>query len=167
MTSAKGTNANDEWYTPTRVVDKVREVLGNIDTDPASSDIANERIRASTIYTRENSGLDHPLNGKVFLNPPYSNKLLSAFLTKAMREYGVNATEMIILTNSGTDTRWNQIIALGLQAYTIGRITFMYPDGRHSLGVSRGQVFTYFGSHPEKFKEVFTRGKFCWVPNDS
>ena len=167
MTSAKGVNDNDEWFTPKPVIEKVKEVFnGCIDLDPCSSLKANQRIMAKNYYTKDNSCLEHDWYGRVFLNPPYSGSLLSKVLKQAFIQYSLcQIDEMIILTNSGTDTRWNQLLRKGLQAYTIGRIRFIYPDGRMAGTPSRGQVFTYYGNNREKFIEVFTRKDFCWTPN--
>jgi ParB family chromosome partitioning protein len=159
-------NKNNEWYTPVKVLCKVREVLGEIDIDPASCALAQEKVMAKEYYTEENSGLLVPWEGKVFCNPPYSASLIKKFTGKFTDEAASGSmTEGIILTNSGTDTLWNQNLICFTQAYTIGRISFVDPEG-NSLGKGgRGQVFTYFGPNVAKFIEVFTTDEFCWVPN--
>lgn len=154
---------NNEWYTPEHVLDKVREVLGEIELDPASCALANERVKATEYYT---SGLDKEWKGKVFCNPPYSAKLLKQFTTKFDREaVNGNMSEGIILTNSGTDTLWNQSLADYLQVYTVGRISFLQPDGTTLGSPGRGQCFTYWGPNARKFVEVFCSDGFCWLPN--
>lgn len=159
-------NSNDEWYTPPFIIDKVKEVLGYIDLDPASNEIANKVIQAPAYYTKENSGLLKPWHGKVWCNPPYSAALIKRFTAKFLEEYETgNMTEGIILTNAGTDTLWNKPLSKGLQAYTIGRISFLQPDGTQKATGSRGQCFTYFGPKKQLFVDVFTRDGFCWVPN--
>lgn len=169
MTSAKAENNNNEWFTPMDVIDRVKKVFGGgIDLDPASCLLANQRVMAGHFYTKDDSGLSKEKDwfGRVFMNPPYSMNLLKPFLKKAVHEYNDgNIDEIIILTNSGTDTKWNAIISGGVQAYTIGRINFVYPDGTMAGVPSRGQVFTYFGPNPDKFIEVFTELGFCWIPN--
>lgn len=50
-------SGNQEHYTPVRFIDSAREVMGSIDLDPASNNIANEWIKATTFYTLENQGL--------------------------------------------------------------------------------------------------------------
>lgn len=159
-------NKNDEWYTPNLILEKVREVLGTIDVDPASSAIAQEVVRAKEFYTEEDNGLDFEWEGSVWCNPPYSNVLLKKFTNEFVKQYETGIIkEGIILTNSGTDTLWNQTLAPYLQAYTLGRISFRKPDGTETGKGGRGQVFTYVGKNPSKFIEVFTREGFCWIPN--
>lgn len=169
MTTSKGVNNNDEWHTPKYVIEKVKNVYnGKIDLDPCSSELANERIKAKFYYTKENSCLDenHLWFGKVFMNPPYSKRLLQNILTKAVYEYEhKNISELIILTNSSTDSKWNQTLISGLQAYTLGRIKFRYPNGIEGNLPSRGQVFTYYGDNKLKFIQEFSKNNFCWFPN--
>lgn len=157
---------NNEWYTPSHIIDKVYNVLHHIDVDPASNEIAQETVKASTYYTEETNGLDKNWIGQIWCNPPYDAKNIKAFTKKFAEEYeNGNMQEGIILTNSGTDTLWNQNIAKYLQAYTIGRLSFIQPDGTEKGKGGRGQVFTYVGNNKEKFMEVFTQDKFCWIPN--
>lgn len=114
-----------EWYTPKPIIDKAREVLGTIDT--ASNDIAQQIVEAKTFYTKEDDGLKFPWKGNVWCNPA---ALLKRFTKKFVEECAVgHMTEGIILTNSGTDTLWNQPLIKGVQAYTLGRISFLMPDG--------------------------------------
>lgn len=159
-------NSNNEWYTPDYVLDNVREVLGTIDLDPATSHTAQDRVQATNFYTEENNGLNFPWMGQVWCNPPYSAALIKKFTAKFASEYSNgNMKEGIILTNSGTDTLWNVPLSAGVQAYTLGRISFIQPDGTEKGKGGRGQCFTYFGKNPGKFIEVFTKDNFCWVPN--
>lgn len=66
----------NEQYTPASVVERVRRVLLKIDLDPASSELANETVQATTIFTQEDGvGTFEALwSGNVFLNPPGGNK---------------------------------------------------------------------------------------------
>lgn len=149
------------------MIQKVTNVLGNIDLDPASNPNANKTVKASKFYSAEDSGLDKPWVGKVFLNPPYSAKLLKQFLNKAALQYTLgNVSEMLILTNSGTDTIWNKIIRGYTQAYTHNRISFICGETLEPKGKgSRGQCMTYLGPNIDKFTSEFSSDDTFWVPN--
>lgn len=82
-------DSTDQWHTPQWVIDKSRTVLGGIGLDPASSDIANQRVGAAVFYT----ALDNPLHrdwfGSVFVNPPggkTGRTLPKAFWNKLLTE---------------------------------------------------------------------------------
>ena len=159
-------NANNEWYTPPYIMELVREVLGDINVDPATCAIAQKAVLADTWFTEESDGLAHPWEGTVWCNPPYSMVLLRQFTNKFLEEsLNGNMTEGIMLTNSGTDTLWNQTLSGFMQAYTIGRISFLMPNGMEKGKGGRGQVFSYFGENKEHFAKVFTANGFCWLPN--
>ena len=44
-------NESNEWYTPEWVCNKVREVMGSIELDPASCEYANKFVKADNYYT--------------------------------------------------------------------------------------------------------------------
>ena len=70
MTIAQHLSKSNEWYTPEYIADPARELMGGIDLDPASCLVANETIKAKTIYDVSDDGLTKPWFGKVFSNPP-------------------------------------------------------------------------------------------------
>lgn len=53
-TSFTGEN---EWYTPIKYIELARDVLGEIDIDPATSEFGQSRIQAKKHYTKETDGL--------------------------------------------------------------------------------------------------------------
>lgn len=59
-----------EHYTPDAVVLRARNALGYVDLDPASTAKANETIRATKFYTKEENGFRKEWHGLTFLNPP-------------------------------------------------------------------------------------------------
>src|SRR5206468_2070780 len=77
-----------EWYTPAEYVEAVREVLGGIDLDPASSDAPQRTVRAVEYHTAATDGLAHPWRGRISLNPPYRADLIAAFVAKLLAEHG-------------------------------------------------------------------------------
>ena len=66
------TERHDEWYTPAKVIAAVKSAMGGIDLDPASNEIAQRTVGATTYYTREDDGLARAWEGRVFVNPPYT-----------------------------------------------------------------------------------------------
>ena len=46
---------SDEWYTPAAYIREVKRVLGEIDLDPASCEVANKTIGATDYFTTKDS----------------------------------------------------------------------------------------------------------------
>lgn len=60
-----------EHFTPPAVVEAARKLMGAIDLDPASSQLAQVHIvRAERWLTEKDNGFLRPWKGRVFLNPP-------------------------------------------------------------------------------------------------
>jgi len=70
MTLAQHLATTNEHYTPGPIIEAARVVLGGIDLDPASCPVANETVRAASIYTKADDGLSRAWPGRVWLNPP-------------------------------------------------------------------------------------------------
>lgn len=160
-------NKNNEWYTPADILDRVREVIGTINLDPATCEEAQKTVQAEKWYTEEDDGLIQSWTAdSLWCNPPYSAKLIKGFTNKFRTSFEDGEfKEGIMLTNSGTDTLWNKNLHGFVQVYTLGRISFVKPGGIVDGPGGRGSVFTYAGNNPMKFIEVFTRDQFCWAPN--
>lgn len=146
-----------EWYTPADYVELARRVLGDIDLDPASSDLANLTVQAATFYSQQGDGLAQAWTGRVWMNPPYAQPLISHFASKLVKEVKAGAvTSAIALTNDCTDTAWFHELAGASAAFclTRGRIRFVSPKGNHG-SPTQGQAFFYFGEDTEAFADVF------------
>ncbi len=147
----------NEWYTPAPFIDAAIEVMGGIDLDPASSSEANKLVGADTFYTKENSGLDQPWEGRVWLNPPYTSDLVTRFADKLTREYKADRVDQAcLLTNNATETQWFQktVRVANAVCFPDGRITYWNPD-RTSRTPLQGQVVLYFGSEVRRFRSTF------------
>lgn len=91
---------NNEWYTPESYIKAATAVMGEIDIDPAITEVANSVVKAKQIYTSADDGLTKNWSGKVWLNPPYSSELISSFCDK-----------LRVLVNHATETAWfNKLI---------------------------------------------------------
>ena len=148
-----------ENYTPEKVISSVKEVLGDIDLDPASNLIAQDIVKARKYYTEKEDGLNKVWYGRVFLNPPYKYPLIENFINKLIEEYQIkNVISAILLTNNNTDTNWFHKASYVSSAicFTKGRINFYKEDGTITQPTN-GQTFFYFGRNREVFINVFSK----------
>ena len=161
---AQGTGEN-EWYTPDEYLVAARSVLGGFDLDPASSDTAQEKIKATKYFTKEDDGLELPWHGRVWLNPPYSQPLISHFIDRLCLVYESGEIDAaILLTHNYTDTRWFHKAASVADAicFTRGRIKFYSPTGEVAAP-TQGQAFFYFGPDVPQFVRQFSDFGFVMV----
>lgn len=152
---------NNEWYTPEDYIAAAREVMGNIDLDPASSDIANKTVKANIYYTAETNGLDKPWSGNVWMNPPYAAELIKKFADKFVEELD-NIKDCIILVNNATESMWflKFITHANAVCFPRGRVRFLDPEGNPGAPL-QGQAVIYRGKHVEKFIELFSEKGWC------
>lgn len=150
---------SDEWYTPMPIVEMAREVLGEIDLDPASCEFAQSRIRAARFYTKDDDGLAHEWRGRVWMNPPYSNPLATKFADKLLAEYNAErVTEAIVIQNCMASSGWFQRLAsAGTICLPRKRIQFDRRDGRTDHHNNHSQVIFYLGDRGDRFAEVFAK----------
>ena len=149
-------SGENEWYTPVFIIDAARKVMGSIDTDPASSALANETVKAGEYFTKENSGLTQSWKGNVWLNPPYAQPLISEFCKKVKTE-NKNYNQAIILVNNGTETGWFGTLVSVASAicFPKSRIKFIDKAGNPSGAPLQGQAIVYIGESEDKFISIF------------
>lgn len=153
-------SGNNEWYTPSKYIESARIVMGNIDVDPASSRIANATVRADTFYTAEDNGLSHDWNGRVWMNPPYAQPLISEFCSRLVAQYiDEIITQACVLVNNATETGWFQEMLREARAvcFPKGRVRFIDPEGNPSGAPLQGQAVLYFGENVEAFESEFSQ----------
>ena len=152
-------SGNNEWYTPSIYLASVRDVLGTIDLDPASSHAAQEAVKATKYYTIEDNAFLYAWDGRVFLNPPYTQPLIHQFIQRLVDEFEVqHVVEAILLTHNYTDTAWFHLAGKAASCFCItkGRVRFVDAEG-NVASPTQGQVFFYFGSNVNRFHEVFSK----------
>jgi hypothetical protein len=164
----RGTQGTGEFerYTPEMYVEAAREVLGEIDLDPASNAVAQKTVKAKEFFNEKKNGLKRDWHGRVFLNPPYHYELAPAFVDKLVEELNAgHTTAAIMLTNNCTDTKWFRAAYAVSDAicFTHGRINFTTPSGAEVFP-TQGQCFMYFGNDIEKFSRVFAEIGLMFVP---
>ena len=155
---ALGTGEN-EWYTPDVYIEAAREVFGgSIALDPASSDIANQVVKAKRFFSKADDGLKcHWQAESLWMNPPYSQPEIRLFSEKlAMEWLAGHVGQAVALTHNYTDTAWFHTLANACDAicFTRGRIGFVSPEGKKAAP-TQGQAFFYFGPAVERFQRIF------------
>ncbi|MCR5065127.1 MAG: phage N-6-adenine-methyltransferase [Bacteroidales bacterium] len=118
------TVSTDDWYTPQWIIDK----LGPFDLDPCA---APESVRpyetANICLTKDDNGLSHKWAGIVWMNPPYSCKLLRQFCER-MAQHG---NGMALLVNRQDNLLWQEVIFTTAKSmlFMRHRVKFIRPDG--------------------------------------
>lgn len=151
-------SGNNEWYTPAEYIEAARQVMGEIDLDPASSDIANRTVRAKHYLTAEQDGLRFEWAGRIWMNPPYAAELIGKFTDKLVSHFASNEiTEAIVLVNNATETAWFQSMLAVSSAvcFLKRRVKFLDMDGNASGAPLQGQAILYFGSNTKEFTDAF------------
>jgi phage N-6-adenine-methyltransferase len=159
---------SNEWFTPAKYIEAARAVMGGIDLDPASCELANKTVKAAKYYTKNDNGLTYPWYGRVWLNPPYGRihnsgaSVIRMFITKLVDEYKIGSVKQaILLTTVQTNSTWFQLLWNYPLCFTSHRVAFLKPingiiepDSRtsHTLGTA----LAYLGPNITRFVEHFT-----------
>ena len=153
-------SGNNEWYTPADIIEAARKTMGSIDLDPASSEIANQTVKATTFYTVDDDGLAQDWYGNIWLNPPYASGLIEKFVDKLLSS---DFKAAIVLVNNATDTEWFSKLANCANAVVFpkGRVKFLKPDGNTGAPL-QGQAILYFGNDVAVFADIFKQYGRCW-----
>lgn len=151
-------SGKNEWYTPAKIIEAARAVLGEIELDPATSEIANKTVKASEYFTEEDDALslDWPPS-KIWMNPPYARGLVSDFIDKLLISVS-EGSEAIVLVNNATETDWFQRLADASSAICLhkGRVRYATPDGDDSGAPLQGQAIVYLGPDALPFAKQFS-----------
>ena len=166
-------------YTPTYLINAAREVMGGIDTDPCSSIVGQNRIKAKVYYDARTNGLEQSWHGRIMMNPSYG--YLDKFIHKLLEECKTgHATEYVVHTPTmETWEPWfHTLLKLSDVVCFLDNKIKWHPAWKGfekeyaALGFncekfksyeSHGSMYSYYGDNKEKFIEVF--GKFGTIIN--
>jgi hypothetical protein len=154
-------STNNEWYTPRPFLDAAHEVMGGVDLDPASNDMANNAVRAAQYYTIDDDGYSKPWVGRVWLNPPYgiedgeSNQ--ARWSRRLIQEYEAgNVREAILLVNAVTGNGWFAPLKDYPICFPDARIRFYNADTEAGQP-THGNALVYLGPNIAEFVRVFSQ----------
>jgi len=151
-------SGNNEWYTPKEYIAAARAVMGSIDCDPASSEIANKTVGAKKYFTEQQDGTKQKWSGNVWMNPPYAQPEVRIFCECVSDKYDAGEiNQAIVLVNNATETAFFQRMMQSATAicFPKSRIRFIDMDGKPGGTPLQGQAILYFGRNIEKFAAQF------------
>lgn len=151
-------SGDNEWYTPSKHIELARSVMGGIDCDPATSEVANRTVQAETIFTAQDDGRAQTWRGRVWMNPPYAQPLMGDFAEAVSAKFESGEIEQAcILVNNATETKWFQrmLEASSAVCFPKSRIKFLDPEGNASGAPLQGQAIVYMGGSVDLFKQAF------------
>ncbi len=141
-----------EHYTPSKVLDRVLDVFGEIDLDPCSNahgDDAN--VPAAAHFTKDDDGLSREWHGRAYVNPPYGRDI-DAWVEKLVAEHEAGrVTEAIALLPGRIDTQWFDRLRGFLWCVIKGRLTFVGNDDPAPFP----SVVVYLGERQAEFYDAF------------
>lgn len=151
-------NRTDEWYTPKWIIDSLVESGVKFDLDPCSPLDKPFRI-AYRSYTKEDDGLAKEWEGNVWLNPPYSRKLVVKFVEKLAK----HGKGIAFLFNRMDSLLWHDVIFPTADAMLImkGRVKFIDSELRERGSATSGSILVAWGKeNAECLKNCKIEGKF-------
>ncbi|KKL55694.1 hypothetical protein LCGC14_2252870, partial [marine sediment metagenome] len=157
---ANYSSETNEWYTPPEFLEYARQVLREIDLDPASSAKANKTVQAKEYFS--SGGLDRDWHGRVFLNPPYGveggRSVAGLFCEKAITEFRAGrVSQAIILVNSLHSQNWQAPLYDFPICFVNHRIRFVNHTGEVNPNPTFQNIFVHLGNGESKqrFTEIF------------
>jgi len=147
-----------EWYTPEWIMSEIRSILGTIDLDPASCELANETVGADKFFTVHEDGLNQNWYGNVWMNHPYSRQSNKKWIQKLIDEYKSGRVKnAICITFASTGAEWYRPLFSGVQCYLYKRVKFIDLNGKTGDKPAKYSVLTFFGDEyrEQLFADVF------------
>ena len=152
----------ESWYTPANYIAAARAAMGGIGLDPASSEKAQDVVKAEVYYTEADDGLTQDWRAEsLFINPPFASKKINPFADKLADAYQRGRIKRAVwLARNATETRWFQQLAAMSAAifFPQHRITYWRNDDDGGVvhgGGMTGDVVIYLGDDAPRFRAVF------------
>jgi len=170
-----------EWYTPPELIERARNVMGGIDLDPASSDVAQRWIQAGTYYQFDLSAFDFDKPrandaelkrdlsrfsqaqfaaqpqwaGRVWLNPPFDDT--PTWVDRLDSEYiHGDVTAAVLLVNSAPGYIWWENLWRRRPVCMLReRVCFYQADGTSDGPSKKGTTIAYYGENVQSFIAQF------------
>lgn len=148
---------SNERYTPPEIIDAARSVMGSIELDAASCDLANLVVRADRYYTAADDALKLDWVARsVWCNPPYgkvhNQSRAGLFLSKMVAEYTAgHFEEGILLVNAAPSAAWFLPAYRYPVCFTNGRLNFLDHNLVPLTQPTKDNALIYFGDNVDRF----------------
>jgi ParB family chromosome partitioning protein len=153
-------SGENEWYTPECYANAAQIAMGSINTDPASSEIANATIKAEQYFTIETDGRQQKWKGNVWMNPPYSQPLVTEFCNLLVDKFNnKEINQACVLVNNATETNFyqNMLGSASAVCFIKSRVKFLDAEGKSTGAPLQGQTVLYFGNNTKSFAAAFSQ----------
>lgn len=145
-------SSSDEFGTPVSFHRPLARAVGGFDLDPAAG--AEATPLASTRFTKDDDGLTQAWFGRVWLNPPFSEK--RAWVEKAREEVDAGDAELVVVllpVDTSTKLFHDHVAAASAICFVKGRLSFVGGDRNPNFGV----LLAVFGEPPEALLDELDR----------
>jgi hypothetical protein len=132
LSGHQGPMLNDEWLTPPEIV----RALGEFDLDPCAP-VVRPWDTAKKHYTKNDDGMAHSFQGRVWLNPPFGKEAIHWMLKMAHHRNGIALLAARTETRLFFETVWP--IAHSI-LFLKGRPHFHYVDGTRAKANSGAPI---------------------------
>ena len=145
-------NSSDEFGTPPEFVRPLADAVGGFDLDPASG--AETAPHASTRFNEEDDGLSREWFGKVWLNPPFSEK--TRWVRRARSEVSAGRVETAVIllpVDTSTQLFHDHVTSAPVVCFVEGRLSFDGGDRNPNFGI----LLAVFGKVSEDLLDALDR----------
>jgi hypothetical protein len=150
-------SVSHERYTPSALTDAVRQVLGEIDLDPASTAKANKVVQAKSFFTKRANGLKKRWHGRVFLNPPFD--AWPSWIAKLDQEIKAGRVKQAIVVGPANIAAFRPLFErCGLLFIPDERPKYYDPNADKLIAPPFGSLICYVGRQQDRFVKVFGTG---------
>ncbi len=151
------TSGKEDWMTPLNIVERARRTMGWIDLDPASSALANERVKAQEFFTWKDDGLRQKWLGRVWLNHPWNRWNNPRWINKLVEAYHATEIEQAVtIVPNSTSEEWFRPLLYFPMCVLHGRTAFVDPaSGEPVTSPPKGCIVFYLGEYVARFANNF------------
>lgn len=142
---------SDDWSTPRDVFERIEAVYGPFDLDPCCRP---DTAKAPRFFTKDDDGLAQPWQGRVWVNPPYSDPL--PWIRRAILAADREGCRVVMLLPAATDTGWfhDYVLPHADVVFVRGRVKFIGWQGTPIGSPKQGSVIALFPKQAATFALV-------------